>query len=261
MQALQSQAIFFCHGFPGSEHDVRLLQELDDDTPIISPNLLSGSSGDSLKSLVEKFDELTADFEDRHIGVVGFSIGAMVAIKIAAARPNRVGKLTLISPAAPLSLGNFLPDMAGAPVFRAARSRPNTLKVITFAQGLLFRLAPHFLINQLFAKCGEAERRLIKDNDFLDVLHRGFSNSYISHPGAYIQYLRAYVEDWSLDLAKLVCAVEIWHGENHTWSPLSMSKALREAIGRETCLHIVPAAEHFSTLLQARVQPICDPVK
>lgn len=41
--------------------------------------------------------------------LIGFSLGAHAALKVAAAAGDRVGAVHLVSPAAPLHLGNFLP--------------------------------------------------------------------------------------------------------------------------------------------------------
>jgi pimeloyl-ACP methyl ester carboxylesterase len=68
------------------------------------------------------------------VHLVGFSIGALAATKIAAFDPEQVSKLTLISPAAPLQLGTFLEDMAGKPIFEMAIKRPGVLALVTRVQ-------------------------------------------------------------------------------------------------------------------------------
>ncbi len=248
-----SEAIFFCHGMPGSEHDARLLRNIEDDTRMLAPNMLHKGAGDPISDVLKTFDELTIDFADRQVNLVGFSIGAMIAIKIATVRPERVGRLTLISPAAPLSLGDFLPEMAGAPVFNLAIKRPKALRALTFGQGLLSRVSPGFLIKLLFTKCGESEKKLLEDPEFHDVIMHGLSNSFVRGPKIYVQFVQSYVEDWSADLAKVTCAVEIWHGAKDTWSPIAMSYKLCDTIAAPHRLHVVQDGEHYSTLTKASV--------
>ena len=65
--------------------------------------------------------------------IVAFSLGAYRAIATAASQPEHVTRLTLISPAAPLELGDFLPHVAGRAVFRATRFPP-LLRALTAVQ-------------------------------------------------------------------------------------------------------------------------------
>lgn len=259
MDTQYQEAAYFCHGMPGSEHDVQLIQNVDENVQIFAPNLLHTGSSDPISDVLTAFDKQTKGFANARINVVGFSIGAMVAIKIAAARPKRVGRLTLISPAAPLSLGNFLPNMAGKPVFTLAMNHPNALKILTFGQGLLSSVAPDFLIKQLFAKCGAAEQKLVDSPRFRNVIKRGFSNSFRQHSDAYVRFVRSYVEDWSADLSKINCPVELWHGDQDTWSPISMSYKLNEIIAGPSVVHSMQGKEHYSTLAAVSLASLGSP--
>lgn len=250
MQNTTPQAIYFCHGVPGSAHDARLMKHDEDGPILLTPNMFSCNSADPVADAIAQFDKLSADFSDQRINVVGFSIGAMVAIKIAAARPKRVGQLTLISPAAPLDLGDFLPHMAGAAVFKLAMKHPKVLKALTSVQGFILRVWPNFLINQLFAKCGNTEKQLLNDPEFLSILRQSLLNSFCKHPDTYLRFVQHYVGNWSGDLGRITCPVEIWHGAKDTWSPLAMSQAICDAVSGSPILHIVPDGEHYSTLTQ-----------
>jgi pimeloyl-ACP methyl ester carboxylesterase len=253
MSIQKHEAAYFCHGMPGSEDDAKLLQNVDDKVQLIAPNLLNTRSADLMSGVLKQFDERTEGFADGQINVVGFSIGAMVAIKIAVARPRRVGRLTLISPAAPLSLGNFLPEMAGKPVFTLAMKHPKALKLLTRVQGLLSSVAPNFLIKQLFAKCGKAESALIDDPSFRTVIRHGFSNSFQQHPDAYVGFIRSYVEDWSADLNRVNCPVDLWHGMHDTWSPIAMSQKLGDSFSTSAHVSLIQDTEHYSTLTRAHL--------
>lgn len=185
--------------------------------------------------------------------VVGFSIGAMAALRLAAARPEAVAQVTVISPAAPLQMGDFLPEMAGAPVFKLASKRPGVLRVLTAVQGLLARKAPGILINQLFAKCGAQEQALLLDTQFQTALATGMRNSFADHRQGYLEYLSAYVADWSEELSEVQAQVEIWHGDADTWAPLAMSEVIRKLVPASCTLHVVPGGEHYSTLKAVRL--------
>ncbi|OUS38909.1 hypothetical protein A9Q94_00845 [Rhodobacterales bacterium 56_14_T64] len=242
--------VYFCHGLPGSPADANLISEgLLPGTRVVAPKLLeAGRDVDNiLDETVTQFDKLIADARG-YIHVIGFSIGAMVACKIAAERPEEVGRLSLISPAAPLQLGDFLPHMAGAPVFEMARDHPRRLAMATVAQGIAARLAPGLLIKALFAKCGSQEQALIEDPQVQFLLKRALENSYRKHPLQYRQMLTAYVGDWTEVLPSIQCPVDLWHGTADSWSPLAMSEALKIAIKAPTTLHEIKGGEHYSTL-------------
>ena len=238
----------FCHGLPGCAADVELLQTANPACTIKTLDVLSLDP--DLQDAKTQIADLAGD-PDVHL--IGFSIGAMVAIKIAAANPDLVTGLTLVSPAAPLSTGDFLPNMAGKPVFDMALKHPRRLKTLTWAQGLLARVAPNLLINALFAKCGPTEKDLLKKPAFLRALAQGFTNCFVHHRASYLAFIQSYVEDWSAVLPLVRCPVTLWHGTSDTWSPPAMSQTLTDLFGHRATFHGVPAAEHYSTLQHVRL--------
>lgn len=248
--ATTASTVYFCHGLPGSPADANLIAEgLLPGTRVVTAKLLEAGTDTEnvLDEAVAQFDRLIADAHG-YIHVIGFSIGAMVACKIAADRPEEVGRLSLISPAAPLQLGDFLPHMAGAPVFEMARDNPRRLALTTAAQGLAARLAPGLLIKALFAKCGPQEKTLMGDEQFKFLLKRALDNSYCKNPAQYRRMLTAYVSDWSDSLEKIQCPVDLWHGSADSWAPIAMSEALKTAIPGPVVLHEIEGGEHYSTL-------------
>ncbi|CUH80413.1 alpha/beta fold hydrolase [Tropicibacter naphthalenivorans] len=236
-------SVLFCHGMPGSAADARLLAAGNPEWRVVPLALLDHAPGDVVKAL-------PGGHGPAH--VVGFSIGAMAAMRLAAQVPERVERLTLVSAAAPLSLGDFLPHMAGKPVFEMAMRRPRALAAMTWGQGALGRVAPGAMIKALFAQAGEMERTLLADPEFRAVLTAGFSESFGAKRAAYLDYLRAYVSDWAGLLAQVRCPVDLWHGSKDTWSPLAMATAL-QAQFEGASLTMVDGAEHYSTLARVRL--------
>lgn len=231
--------IYFCHGVPGGPDDAQLL--MTGDPEVIAPNLFQ----DGVFVPENQFDALTEGALDGAVHLVGFSIGAMAAVRIAAAFPARVGKLTLISPAAPLQFGDFLPDMAGRPVFKIAMRSPYLLKGLIAVQGLLVRTAPNLLVRQLF---GTADAELLAKPAFQTILRAGLRNGLCDHPAAYAQAILDYVGPWGADLENVRCPTEIWHGDCDTWAPFAMAEALVKAFPCDTLLHRVLGGEHYTTL-------------
>lgn len=242
------ETIVFCHGMPGSPADAELLRRANPKADIIPLRLLDLDPEAVDTGLGAAFDAAVNLEDHNNIHLVGFSIGAMAAIKIAVARQVSVARLTLASPAAPLSLGNFLPDMAGKQVFLLAMRHPRMLDFLTGFQRLMTRISPAHTMNLLFSNCGPVEKELLNEPDFRGAMAKALSHSFIERPDTYLAFLRAYVADWSNVLSEVCCPVELWHGTGDTWSPYEMSAALKNAFGEKATLHSVQSAEHYSTL-------------
>lgn len=245
------ETVFFCHGIPGSKADAALLQMANPHLDIVAIDLLANDPDDVDVAFSNALHSKAITGENGGVVLAGFSIGAMAAIKIAAARPDLVSRLALISPAAPLSMGDFLPDMAGKPVFKLAMSHPKLLRLLTIVQGLMTRWSPERTAGVLFKNCGAAERALFEDPAFQDSLNQALVESFLRRPDAYLAYINAYVTDWSETIDLVQCPVELWHGTNDTWSPPEMSDALAERFGEKATLRLVEQAEHYSTMKQA----------
>lgn len=243
--------VFFCHGVPGGDAERQLLARANPAVEIVDLNIFEHPPKDVARVLKDAVPASETAQGDIHL--VGFSIGAMAALQIAARCPDKVAKVTLISPAAPLQLGDFLPDMAGQVVFELAGHKPKMLALLTGVQAAIVRAAPALLIKALFAKSTAAELDLLKDADFQSAMKRVLKRSFGEYRPSYLAYLNAYVLDWRSVLPQVRCLVDIWHGTADTWSPIAMAYALRENITTECTVHEVPDSGHYSTLLQVRL--------
>lgn len=247
------EAVFFCHGMPGSKADATLLHKANPNVDIVALDLLANTPEDVDLAFSSALLSKAIATDNGGVVLAGFSIGAMAAIKIAATRPDIVSRLILISPAAPLSMGDFLPYMAGKPVFKLAMSHPKLLRLLTVFQGLMTRWSPERTAGALFRNCGAAERVLFEDPAFQDSLNQAFVESFLRRPAAYLAYINAYVTDWGETIDLVQCPVELWHGTNDTWSPPEMSYALAKRFGEKATLRMVEQAEHYSTMSQVNL--------
>lgn len=117
----------------------------------------------------------------------------MSAIELAIQRPEMVSKLQLISPAPPLELGDFLPSMAGKPIFTAAIKSKILFGTLTTLQGIVVRLAPKYLIKSMFANSPKTEQALLDDPDFVTMLKHGLRHSLCSDTKSYRAAVLRYV--------------------------------------------------------------------
>lgn len=186
--------------------------------------------------------ETSADPSQR---LIGFSLGAHRALTYAARHGAK--QVDLIAPAAPLALGDFLPAMAGASVFRAAQT--NRLDRLTAVQGMMARTTPALLRTLMLAGAAPADRALFSDPDARRHLSALLHHSLNDHRAAYLAAVTAYVQDWSGLLRDLTCPVTLWHGTRDTWAPLAMSQALVDHMPNAT-LNTLPDMGHYSALAQ-----------
>lgn len=236
IQASKTQTIY-CHGLPGSAREISMLVDSDES------NILVMGPND-----IERFETVIGSKQIETAHVIGFSLGAMAAIEIAAKYPQLSKKLSLIAPAAPLELGDFLPDMAGRSVFRAAQQGAIMFRLFTFLQNLGFKLAPEKLIHSMFSESPAADRKLLEDPNFQANLMDGLRSSLGKNSSAYQTSVRRYVNPWAEKLKTIQCPVTIHHGDEDNWAPISMSHALAKKIRSSVVLATYPKLGHYSTL-------------
>ncbi len=183
--------------------------------------------------------------------LIGFSLGAFTALRVAALAGDRIAHIHLISPAAPLQLGDFLGDMAGGPLFRMAMSKPRLFRFATRCQSWCARAAPGFLFDRLFASARGADIALARDAAFrsgmLTVLQGGLGQQ----PHGFARDASAYVDDWRELLRQISQPVMIWQGDADNWTPPAMARALASALPHTGELRLFPGLSHYSTLRTA----------
>ncbi len=201
---------------------------------------------------------ITATFPDGPLRIVGFSLGAAAALQVAPYLGARVERIDLVSPAAPLQLEDFLAGMAGAPVFRAALAGRMPFAALTLMQAQVARIAPKKMAAALMAKARGADRALAADPRFIAGLAQSLRQSLLSQRAAYSAEIRAYVADWSAELAKVHQPVTIWQGSEDDWTPPAMAEALAAHLPSAPAVLMQPGCSHFSTLrayLEAEPRP------
>ncbi|MEP3845479.1 MAG: alpha/beta fold hydrolase [Paracoccaceae bacterium] len=80
--------VLFCHGMPGSQKDADLLCAANPNAEVIAIDLLSFPPESMDLAFANALGTKSIATHQGGISLVGFSIGAMAAIKIAAAHPQ-----------------------------------------------------------------------------------------------------------------------------------------------------------------------------
>lgn len=203
-------------------------------------------------TLIDAFDEITrASRLAGPVRLVAFSLGSMAALRIAAARADRIASLDLIAPAAPLQLGDFLDAMAGKLVFEAAQQGEFRLGLLARMQSTALKISPGLLARQLFATASDAERKLMGAPERRSAFLAGMRQTIHHHPAAYKAELRAYVTDWSATLAEVRSPVRIWQGTDDNWAPAAMAQALASALMSPTEFILAEGLSHYGVLVES----------
>jgi len=232
--------IYYCHGIPGSSAEIDSLTTHD----CIRPNILKPLD-------LKGFSDATSKNDREQVHVVGFSLGAMTALKIASKYPERVSKLILIAPAAPLELGEYLPKMAGRIVFENALRGGLYFSALTTAQRIGVLLAPNIVLRAMFSGSPTPDAQLLANLAFRKSLVSGLRSSFGPQRQLYSTAVNEYVKPWAHILKEVGCPVTIYHGVDDNWTPIEMSYALKKSIGSRVNIIVFEGLGHYSTLQKA----------
>lgn len=198
---------------------------------------------------LEQLAGLIADLPpDGPLRFVGFSLGAMVALRLAPRLGARVAAIDLISPAAPLEGGDFLTRMAGGPVFKLACNWPVAFSALSLGQALLARIAPRWLARQLFVSARGEDAELAGSERFLGAIAAVLGSGLGRSSQAYRCEIAAYVKPWAEDLPNVRAPVAIWQGQDDNWTPPDMAEYLARNLPGPVTLHRLEGHSHYSTL-------------
>ena len=187
----------------------------------------------------------------KKIDVVGFSIGAFIALQTCRYLGDGIRNLHLISAAAPLDAGNFLETMAGKQVFQLAKTAPVLFVLLSYWQGLLAWLFPKVLFHLLFASAAGGDKALSVDHVFQASIIKVLRSCFISRVQGYARDIKAYVQPWKGTLSGIGINTHIWHGAEDNWSPVAMAEYLQSAIPSRTSIEVLNGLSHYSCLHRA----------
>lgn len=247
----EGERIVYFHGTPGSPDELLLFPA----SGLTGCNGLwvlprhdhhNGLSSDQYFDALAS--EIAAHFPNGPIRLVGFSLGAFIAMNVVSRLDNRIISLDLISPAGPLELGDFLGQMAGGPVFRMARYSRLLFSIMVSLQSCLARIAPGSLFHVLFADVAGHDRAMTAQPTFKSAMVQMLQQSIGRNPAAYRREVTSYVEDWASILPLISPPVTLWYGDDDNWTPPSMVEALGKALPNVVAQHRLAGHSHYSTL-------------
>lgn len=197
---------------------------------------------------IEGFDHIASESRENKVHIIGFSLGAMTALKIAANRSQNISGMSLIAPAAPLELGDFLKNMAGKVIFNTASKSSLLFRILTSLQWLGVKFAPMQMVKTMFAGSPSADLTLLSDTTFKKSLFNGLNTSLGDESHLYRTAVLEYVQPWAQALKAIKCPVTIHHGSKDNWAPIDMAYSLEREINSEVEIMRYENLGHYSTL-------------
>lgn len=246
------QPLFYFHGVPGAAVEAAMLHQAalaHGIKLLVVERNLPGELGSAayLQQLAQQISDSAAG---QPIRLLGFSIGACLALRVAALLGERVTEVYLLSAAAPLQIpSNSIGMGAGRYTFLWAQHYPRLFRAFAWYQALLAKISPGLLLKLLFNGAGGKDPELLHQADtrawLADIQRACFKHGISS----YARDVNLYVEPWAAELENVTAAVSLWHGEADNWAPIAMSIYLQEHLRTASAVARGPEQAHYSCLL------------
>ncbi|WP_445369152.1 alpha/beta fold hydrolase [Methylomonas sp. BW4-1] len=249
--AADGQPVIYFHGTPGSPDECEIfdayakqhqLAIICYDRSTIAPSL----QGDAYYQCIA--EEIANKVGDSPVDVIGFSIGAFIALQVSRAMNGKVRSLHLVSAAAPLDACDFIDAAAGKAVFQLAQNRPSTFLRLARVQGWLASRFPGLLLRMLFASVAGEDRALLADQGFRITMMKTLKTCFKRDSLGYARDVIAYVQPWKATLADINVDTQIWHGAEDNWSPVAMADFLASALPGCSKITVLDGLSHYSCL-------------
>lgn len=244
------QTVYF-HGLPGSPFEISLFGSTIENS-LRDFFLVDRNGPDTVPSGDDYFEHIAKRISDRFrhrpLRLIGFSLGACAALRAAPHLGSQVQSIDIVSAAAPLSLGDYLENMAGAPVFRSAMISPVLLRILVWLQSKAATAMPGQLYAALFSSAQGKDIALTNDPNFRAVMLGILQHSLVSGAAAYRREVELYTKDWTADLERVTQPVWIHHGLADNWTPVAMASDLASRLPVCAGVRLLDDMSHYSTL-------------
>ena len=186
----------------------------------------------------------------KSLDIIGFSLGAYVAIEVSRLLQDQVRQLHLVSAVAPLDSGDFIDHMAGGLVFKLAREKPFIFKLVTHVQRFMATIAPKLFVKLLFANSVGKDRTLIKRADFKQYITSIIKHCFQNRGSGYARDINLY-SNW-LGHSVTVCEpVSLWHGTDDNWTLFAMASSLHKLMPNSLSITSMEGLSYYSCLHEA----------
>jgi pimeloyl-ACP methyl ester carboxylesterase len=248
-------AVIYCHGFPGSRLEGRLLERPADrrGVRVIAPDRPGYGLSDekSERTISEWTDDIAqlADYlELEQFSVLATSGGGPYGLALAHRLAARIRSLAVVCGLGPIDRTEALRSMRWPARFgfRSAQGAAWLTQLIygEFV-GRLMRRRPEFTLSLLTVAMPAADRLVLAKPEVRTALCDSMREAVRSGVKGALQDLVLYAHDWGFNLAGIRVPVTFWHGEADATVPMSHTLLVAELLPHAE-VHRLPGEGHFS---------------
>ena len=167
----------------------------------------------SILDWVDDLDELADHLDIGAFPLLAISGGSPYALAVAAARPDRLDRVGLLSVISPLDAPGVT---SGANpqvrfTFWAARRAPFLLKPMGRLMAMLTRKFPNTAAERMIGTRPPADREIIRRPEVMAVLRENLPNQF-RHPESMALEMRNAARPWGFELSEVTVPATIWQG-------------------------------------------------
>lgn len=247
--------VIFCHGFPGSRLESRLVAAAAHRTRtrIIAPDrpgygLSDWKAGRAIPDFADDVAELADRLGLGRFRVLGISGGGPYALAIAHRLPERVEALAVVCGLGPLSHPEVLATMhwPGRLGFGTARTNPRLHRLL-FGQilGRAMRLSPELALALLTVRMPAADRQVLARREVRPVILAALAEALRQGWRGPLLDMTLYAREWPFDPAEITAPASFWHGEADATVPLAHTRMVAARLPRAR-VRTLPGEGHFS---------------
>lgn len=245
--------VIYFFGIPGSPFEASIFHEPAlkcGVNVIVIDRVVSDSNMSAEDYLQELCRRVVGASAGQPIRLMGFSIGASIALRVSAVLGDEVEAIHLLSPAAPLEIeGNADGMGAGRYTFLLAKRHPVLFSLFARYQALLSRVSPALLLKLLFSGASGRDNELMADPGIRAWLENIQKTCFRDGISVYDRDVKMYVQPWADVLSGVSSKVRIWHGESDNWAPIAMSDYLEAHLDNVVLLKKCTGLSHYSCLI------------
>ena len=247
-------AVLYLHGAPGSRLEYRVADDgrVADHTgvhviAVDRPGV--GLSSPSRAGWAGDIEALADHLGTPRFAVLGFSGGAPAALGIAAALPDRLTAVGLVSAVAPHDVPGLTQGLHPDTLrfLALARDKPLIARLMLSQMRASARLAPGLLVLQMMRTLPAADQLVLGDPMRERAFVRSVAEAMRHGTRGVLADIQAMVAPLTDDLAQLRAPVVMWHGDADQSAPVAMAHWLHAQLNAQ--LHLRAREGHISTLV------------
>jgi pimeloyl-ACP methyl ester carboxylesterase len=250
------KVVFYSHGFPASRIEAVVAHQEAVRLGLTIVALDRPGFGASEWYPERRFEDwpkdvaLVADhLQVERFAVLGVSGGTPTAVATAAALPDRVSSLVVVSGVGPVDGPGALQGMnpANKAFLRLARRVPWLAKGCVWGLAHIWRAFPGAVALWFGALLPAVDRQIVTRRDVGVVLAKNIKEALCQGVRGTVSEFMLLASDWSHLLSRVSVPTSIWHGDADTYVPISMGEMLHRGIQGST-FHKVEDGGHFMIL-------------